>query len=315
MFPLQLNILNDQISIIYYPDVTQTHNYPTSFTYQIIDNEGYQLTAGDATMYIQATIPVAHITVNSPLTKSINYDLNESDNDAAKYFTYNDLIDGYNNTNNSSVDHIKIYGTPSRGELSYDGFPVNINDTIPYVDLVTGHFAYYPQNIDRGDSTGGSFSTSFTYSVLDLQGATESNLVTFNLDCNDVTSNISILPPVLRYNGVDYVNQNLGNTASSFTLTGVGTFTISFKNTTTNNILFYGGPTSSSIHLFGNTSIIPTITVSPQDNDLLASGLSTPLTFNRNSIPNGKYLVSVATKYPYLSGYLTSAYIWYITLA
>ena len=323
MLPFVISIIGNVITgLVYYPEgylniVTQNASFLTSFTYQIIDSDGNPLPV-DATMNIQANIPVSVITVNTPLTKNINYALSESNIDAAKYFTSVELIDGYSNIpNNSQPHHIKIQGIPLTGELSYNGSLVNINDTIPYTpDLVTGgHFAYYPQNIDRSDTSGGNFVETFTYSVLDAQGNESINLVTFNLDCTDVTSNISILPPVLRYNGVDYVNQILGNTASSFTLTGAGPFTIFFKNTTTNNILFYGGPTSSSIHLFGNTSIIPTITVSPQDNDLLASGLSTPLTFNRNSIPNGKYLVSVATKYPYLSGYFPGTYIWYITLA
>jgi hypothetical protein len=147
-------------------------------------------------MNIQANIPPSVITVNTPLNKNISYALSESDIDAAKYFTTIELLDGYTNIpNNSQVDHIKIQGVlPLRGELSYDGVPVNINDTISYADLVTGgHFAYYPQNIDRSDTTGGDFTETFTYTVLDAQ-LNESNLVTFDLDCTDVSSNIPFIP-------------------------------------------------------------------------------------------------------------------------
>jgi hypothetical protein len=187
--------------LVYYPEGNpptvdpQNSSFPTSFTYQIIDSEGSLV---NATMNIQANIPPSVITVNTPLNKNISYALSESDIDAAKYFTTIELLNGYTNIpNNSQVDHIKIQGVlPLRGELSYDGVPVNINDIISYADLVTGgHFAYYPQNIDRSDTTGGDFTETFTYTVLDAQ-LNESNLVTFDLDCTDVTS----VPPVITYN-------------------------------------------------------------------------------------------------------------------
>ena len=202
MLPFVISIVGNAIpGLVYYPEGNpptvdpQNSSFPTSFTYQIIDSEGSLV---NATMNIQANIPPSVITVNTPLNKNISYALSESDIDAAKYFTTIELLNGYTNIpNNSQVDHIKIQGVlPLRGELSYDGVPVNINDIISYADLVTGgHFAYYPQNIDRSDTTGGDFTETFTYTVLDAQ-LNESNLVTFDLDCTDVTS----VPPVITYN-------------------------------------------------------------------------------------------------------------------
>jgi hypothetical protein len=202
MLPFVISIVGNAIpGLVYYPEGNpptvdpQNSSFTTSFTYQIIDSDGNELPS-PATMNIQANIPPSVITVNTPLNKNISYALSESDIDAAKYFTTIELLDGYTNIpNNSQVDHIKIQGVlPLRGELSYDGVPVNINDTISYADLVTGgHFAYYPQNIDRSDTTGGDFTETFTYTVLDAQ-LNESNLVTFDLDCTDVSSNIPFIP-------------------------------------------------------------------------------------------------------------------------
>ena len=191
MLPFVISIVGNVISgLVYYPEgyppniVSQLQSFPTSFEYQIIDSDGNLLPA-NAVMNIQATVPPSVITVNTPLNKNIDYALSESDSNAAKYFTTIELLDGYTNIpNNSPVDHIKIYGTPSRGELSNGGTLVSVNDIIPYSNLVTGQFAYYPQNIDRGDTTGGDFIETFTYSVLDTQ-LNESNLVTFDLDCTE----------------------------------------------------------------------------------------------------------------------------------
>ena len=200
---LVISIVGNVITgLVYYPEGNpptvdpQNASFPTSFTYQIIDSDNNSL---QATMNIQANIPPSVITVNTPLNKNIDYALSESDSNAAKYFTTIELLDGYTNIpNNSPVDYLQIQSIPLRGELSNGGTLVSVNDIIPYSNLVTGQFAYYPQNIDRGDTTGGDFIETFTYSVLDAQ-LNESNLVTFNLDCTDVSSNVPFIPSGLTY--------------------------------------------------------------------------------------------------------------------
>jgi len=175
--------------LLYYPEgnpplVPQAASFSTSFDYTIIDNENNPYTT---TMLIVATILPSTIIVDTPLSKSINYSFNESNLQATKYFNEVDLVQNYINTpNGTPANHIKIYSVPSTGELSYNGTLVSVNDVIPYIDLISGaHFAYHPQGINRLDTTGGNFNTTFTYTVLDPQ-SNESNLVTFTLNCTQI---------------------------------------------------------------------------------------------------------------------------------
>jgi hypothetical protein len=220
-----ITISNSVITgLVYYPEgnpVTvdpQTTSFSTSFNYTIIDNEN---NPWPATMLIVATIPPSIITVNTPLSKNINYDLNESDINAAKVISNLELMVGYiNNPNNSPEHHIKIQSVPLRGQLSNNGSLVSNNDTISQFDLVTHNFAYYPEKIDRSDNTGNDFTETFTYTVLDAQG-NESNLVIFNLQCTDVTSVL----PVITYSNSLYlgapVNSAPQSQTAGFTITSV----------------------------------------------------------------------------------------------
>jgi hypothetical protein len=321
---MQLNIVNDQITLRYEPDVNQHQGYPTSFTYQIIDNEGYQLTAGNATMNITATIPPANITMdNNTLFKDIDYTLNEPQIDAAKVIAIQNLTTGYNNSNNQPVFQITIQTLPITGQLSiYDGtsyVAVTGGQIIPVTTIVTNHFAYWPEDIDQNGTASGYFEESFNYTIQDEQ-LNSSSTITLQLNCTDVTPHISSLPPVLRQtnaasSGTDYVSQSGGNTASNFTLSGAGPFTIYYRNTGVDNILFSGWGLSNNstyINQYGNGSVLATITTCPQNGDILTHGSTTLVTFSRNSIPNGKYQINLIYKLP--SG-ADNTVNWYITLA
>jgi hypothetical protein len=314
--------------LVYYPEGNpptvdpQNSSFPTSFTYQIIDSDGNELPS-PATMNIQANILVGNITMDDyNLFKDIDYALDEPQIDAAKVIAIQNLTTGYNNSNNQPILSITIESLPSTGQLSlYNGssyVAVIAGDIIPVASIVANNFAYWPENIDQSGTPSGYFEVSFNYTI-QAQYSNPSSTVNLQINCTDVTSNISALPPVLRYNGVDYPNSTLGNTASIFTLTGSGPFTVYFKNTDIDTILFgdvfNSTGTVSNIHLYGNTSVKPIITVSPHGEDLLAPGQVTALTFNRNSVPNGKYLISVTTKIPYSTSFIVGGYYWYITLA
>ena len=194
--------------LVYYPEgyptaVTQNSSFPESFEYQILDNEGYQLGSPNpinATMNISANIVPSVVHIDIPPVKTINYSLNDSLVNAAKYLNNFDLIQVYSDLpNNFGEHHIKIYGTPSRGQLSHNGNLVIIGDLIPFSDLVSGNsFAYWPQNIGKTDTTGGNFNTTFTYSVFDTS-LNESNQVGLELNCTDVTSFIPFIPSGLTY--------------------------------------------------------------------------------------------------------------------
>ena len=195
--PTNISIIGNSITLLYYPEgfptvVTQNSNFVESFTYQVIDSDGYPLPS-DATMNISATIPVSTITIDSPLSKNIDYYTSEDILSTTKYLNDNDLIQGYLNTNNVLPNRIKIQSIPTRGELSHNGNLVTINYEILYSDLISGgSFGYCPQGISQLDMTGGDFTEIFTYSVLDAQG-NESNLVTFDLNCIDIGANIPFI--------------------------------------------------------------------------------------------------------------------------
>ena len=141
----------------------------------------------------QVQPPSIIFTVTSPLSKDINYDRNESGVNSAKYFTTSNLIANLsNNVPNATTTSIKITAIPTRGQLSYNNTLVNVNDIIQYSDLSLNKFAYYPQNIGQTDITGGNFTNTFKYKVVDSLG-NQSNEVTFTLNCTDVTVNNPII--------------------------------------------------------------------------------------------------------------------------
>ena len=306
----------------FYPEgLTQVVNnsaFNASFTYAVLDAQGVQSTIG--TMNLVCTIPVAIVTVTTPKTKLFDYNTQAP---TLSNFAFDeiDITDGYINSNGINAASITILTLPSRGQLASSGGAVTIGQVISIANIITNNFTYHVQNINMSDNTGGDFVATFTYKVFDLQ-ANDSNVVTMNIDCVDLTPAITNLAPRLVYLGNEYTSVSVGNTASVFTLSGSGPWNLSIKNQSASQDLLFGtsyfpatGGTSSMIHLFGNTTTRPNISVSPHNNDQIGPLTSSTLTFNRASVPNGKYVVTVTTQIPYLSGYISGAYIWYITLA
>ena len=268
--PFTISIVGNVITgLVYFPEGNpttvnpQNNSFSTSFTYQILDDDTppNPLTS-NATLTINATIPVPTITVDSPLSKDIEYILDELPVNAIKYFTQSELVVNYQNSNLVSANRIRIISVPSRGELSYGPNLVEPGYDILVSDLINGNsFGYWPQGINQNDDTGGTFSTQFQYRVIDPQDF-ESNLVTFTLDCVEFLPQPDSIPVIVsqqyidsqgkvRINDVTYSNiieiENPAQNGSdkwiwiqlnNYTTGSPGTaITVTFRDFTTNEIL------------------------------------------------------------------------------
>lgn len=305
----------------YYPEgfvqVINNSSFNTSFNYVVIDAQGVESTVG--TMNINCAIPVATISVTTPKIKTFDYN---TQTPLLSNFPFDEfeITNVYSNSNGVNAYSITILTLPSEGQLALNGISVSINQVILIGDIITGNFTYHAQNINMGDVSGDDFNTSFTYEVSDAQG-NDSNVVTMNIECTDLTPQITSLAPKLVYLGTEYNNSVGGASASLFTLSGSGPWSMDVKNPSTEDMLFGSvyspsfGATSSIIHLFGNTTISPSISTSPYEGDQIATLDSLPLIFDRNSAPNGKYLIVIINQVPYFTGYINISRQWYITLA
>ena len=189
-----INIVSDQISgLVYYPEgyptlVSQTVSFPTSFTYQIIDNDGNYLPV-DAAMNIFATVLPSIIHIDSPINKNVDYQIGEPPLFATKVISLSEIEQGYTNTNLQTPVSIKILSISGNGELSlYNGVSftaVTLNQVILNTDIVNNHFAYWPQGIGQVNTPSGSFTYTFTYVVTDALGF-NSPVVTFNINCTQI---------------------------------------------------------------------------------------------------------------------------------
>lgn len=171
----------------FYPEglsqVVNNSTFTTSFTYVVLDAQGVQSNIG--TMNLNCTIPVAIVTVTTPITKLFGYN---TQTPLSSNFAFDeiDITDGYSNSNGVNAASITILTLPSRGQLALSGVAVTVGQTIPISNIITTNFSYHAQNINMSDVTGGDFTVIFTYKVSDAQG-NESNIVTLSIDCTDQT--------------------------------------------------------------------------------------------------------------------------------
>lgn len=158
-------------------------------------------------------IPPPTVTIASPLSKTISYLPGESGSDRAKPLLYEDLVISYFNSSVPPADpkpvSIKIITTPSQGSLGLNGILLGTNSIVPlntidpnYVTgTIVGNLDYYPEGLPQVINNT-PFTTSFTYVVLDGQGA-QSNIATMNITCNIPASIIGMNSPLKVTVGYD----------------------------------------------------------------------------------------------------------------
>jgi hypothetical protein len=180
--------------LVYYPEGNpttvdpQNSSFSTSFEYQILDNDTTPLPS-NATLFINATIPIPTITADYDVDVYFDYTIDEPLPDAAKVIIKAELEVAYTNDNNVSPVSIKILTLPSDGELGiFNGttyIPVSVNQVITNTVIDNNHFVYFPEKVDGTGTPSGDFTTTFTYLITDPQGNNTTTFVTMTIHCHE----------------------------------------------------------------------------------------------------------------------------------